>query len=94
MGLIKSLFWTVTLVSLGIFLGSYRFGGKTPVEHAKTALHHGLTQKRVEAVKERVEDAYEDAKDKLSSSKAPHEHHSPQDRAALNRLIARRPEKK
>lgn len=94
MGLIKSIFWTVTLVSLGIFLGSYRFGGKTPVEHAQKALHQTITPKRVAAVKEHVEDAYWDAKLKLSSSKTPGEHHSAQDRAALQRLIAERPQKK
>lgn len=94
MGLIKSIFWTVTLVSLGIFLGSYRFGGKTPVEHAQKALHQSVTPKQVEAVKEKVEDAWWGAKVKLAPSKTPQERHSAKDRAALQRLIAERPQKK
>jgi hypothetical protein len=92
--MLKFLVWTLAAVALGIFLASYKVQGKTPVESAQRALHQTLTPQRVKAVKERVEDAYEDAKDKVSSSKSPHEHHSTEDRDAVDALIAKRSAKK
>jgi cytoskeletal protein RodZ len=94
MGIVRLFLWTAAAVALGIFLATYKIGGHTPLETAERTWHQTLTPQRVSAVKEKVEDAYEDAKDKVSTSKAPHEHHSTEDRDAVNKLIAKRSPKK
>jgi hypothetical protein len=91
MGMLKLVVWTLAAVGLGVFLSTYKVQGHTPLESAERAFHQTVTPKRVSAVKEKVEETYEDAKDKVSASKAaPHEHHSSEDRDAVNKLIAKR----
>ena len=84
MGLLRRLGWTVALVALGAVLATTQVEGRTPLQHLGAALTgpvwHGL-QAGVAA-------AYERAKVLLASQ--PVEHHSPEDRDALNKLIAKR----
>ncbi|MGO8969548.1 MAG: hypothetical protein ACLQDQ_08255 [Myxococcaceae bacterium] len=84
MGLLRKLGWAVALVALGAVLATAQVEGKTPLQHLGAALAgpvwHGL-QAGVAA-------AYERAKVLLASQ--PVEHHSPEDRDALNKLIAKR----
>ena len=95
MGFLKLILWTAGAVALGVFISTHKVHGQTPLETAEHTWHQTVTPQRVSAVKQRVEDAYEDAKDKVASNPAaPHEHHSAQDRQAINKLIAERSTKK
>ncbi len=84
MGLLRRLVWSVALVALGAVLATVEVSGKTPLQHLGAAVTgpvwHGL--------KAGVETAYERARGLLASK--PVEHHSPEDRDALNKLIAKR----
>jgi len=84
MGLLRRLVWSVALVALGAVLATVEVSGKTPLQHLGAAVTgpvwHGL--------KAGVETAYERARGLLASK--PVEHHSPEDREELNKLIAKR----
>ncbi len=84
MGPLRRLGWAVAWVALGAVLATAQVAGKTPLQHLGTAVTgpvwHGL--------KANLEAAYEKAK--LLVASQPVEHHSPEDREALNKLIAKR----
>jgi hypothetical protein len=84
MGLLRRLGWAVSLVALGAVIATFEVGGKTPLQHLGAAVTgpvwHGL--------KAGAETAYDKARGLLASK--PVEHHSPEDRDALNKLIAKR----
>jgi len=84
MGLLRRLVWSVALVALGAVLATVEVSGKTPLQHLGAVVTgpvwHGL--------KAGAETAYEKARGLLASK--PVEHHSPEDREALNKLIAKR----
>lgn len=85
MGLLRRLGWAVALVALGAVLATTHVDGKTPLQHLEALVTgpvwHGL--------KANLETAYDKARGLLLASK-PVEHHSPEDRDALNKLIAKR----
>jgi hypothetical protein len=85
MGLLRRLGWAVCLVALGAGLASFQVEGKTPLQHLGAAVTGPLWH----GVKAGVETAYDRARGLLIASK-PVEHHSPEDRDALNKLIAKR----
>jgi len=94
MRFIRFVLWTSLMVGFGIFLSRYKVLGKTPVDHAQRMWNQQATQDRVHRVEQKAHDAIEDAKVHLGSAKAPREHHSADERAAVNQLIAQRGAKK
>jgi hypothetical protein len=84
MGLLRRLFWAVGLVALGAVLATVRVDGKTSLQHLGAV----VTGPVWHAVRTGVETAYDKARAALASK--PVEHHSPEDRDALNKLIAKR----
>lgn len=85
MGLLRRLGWAVSLVALGAVLSTTDVGGKTPLQHLGAA----VTGPVWHTLKASVETAYDRARGALLAGK-PVEHHSPEDREALNKLIAKR----
>jgi hypothetical protein len=84
MGLLRRLGWAVGFTALGALLATVQVGGKTPVQHFGAALTGPVWQ----GVKAGADTLYERARGLVSSR--PVEHHSPEDREALNKLIAKR----
>jgi hypothetical protein len=84
MGLLRRLFWAASLVALGAVLATVQVNGRTPLQHLGAA----VTGPVWHALKSGVETAYDKARGALASK--PVEHHSPEDRDALNKLIAKR----
>ncbi len=84
MGLLRRLFWAVGLVAVGAALATVQVDGKTSLQH----LGGVVTGPVWHALKAGVENAYDRARATLASK--PVEHHSPEDREALNKLIAKR----
>jgi hypothetical protein len=84
MGLLRRLFWAASLVALGAVLATVQVSGRTPLQHLGAA----VTGPVWHAIKGGAETAYERARGALASK--PVEHHSPEDRDALNKLIAKR----
>ena len=84
MGLLRRLVWSAALVALGAVLATTEVSGKTPLQHLGAA----MTGPVWHSVKAGAETAYERARGLLASK--PVEHHSPEDREALNKLIAKR----
>jgi hypothetical protein len=84
MGLLRRLGWAVSLVALGAVLATTEVKGRTPLQHLGAAVTGPLWTE----VKAGVESAYDRARVLLASK--PVEHHSPEDRDALNKLIAKR----
>ncbi len=76
MGFIKWLLWTSFAIGLGIFLATYRVEGKTPVEHVERVW------------KSKGAPLVESARGSVSTAK-PNEVHSSEDRAQVNKLIAK-----
>ena len=74
MGLLRRLGWAVALVALGAVLATTHVDGKTPLQHLEALVTGRVWHK---------------ARGLLLASK-PVEHHSPEDRDALNKLIAKR----
>jgi hypothetical protein len=87
MGLLRRLGWVVALMALGAVLATVEVSGKTPLQYLGAA----LTGPVWHSVKGGFETAYDKARVLLSVGR-PVEHHSPEDRDALNKLIAKRPQ--
>ena len=85
MGLLKRLVWAVGLVGLGAVLATAQVAGKTPLQHLGAV----VTGPVWHGVKAGAEMAYDKARSFVLARK-PVEHHSPEDRDALNKLIAKR----
>jgi hypothetical protein len=84
MGLLRRLGWAVGFTALGAVLATAEVGGRTPLQHLGTALAGPVWH----GVKAGADSLYERARGLVSSR--PVEHHSPEDREALNKLIAKR----
>lgn len=85
MGFLRRLGWAATLIALGAVMATVQVGGRTPLQHLGTAVTGPLWQ----TVKSQAESLYDRARTVVSLGK-PVEHHSPEDREALNKLIAKR----
>ncbi|MCE9666308.1 hypothetical protein LY474_00655 [Myxococcus stipitatus] len=92
MGALKFIVWTVCAVGLGIFLSKGEVDGRTPLEHMERAYKRTVKPDTVDRMKDSLEDAYEDAKGVVSRSSdaAPRERISAEDRAAVDRIIAKK----
>ena len=98
--LLKFLVWTGFSIYLGVFAATRRVAGRTPVEHFERFWNaHGFSTKVNETVKDlkgHFSTAVEDSKDTVSTAwdNKPRERHSPEDRQAVDKLIAKRQEGK
>jgi hypothetical protein len=81
--------WLTAGVALGIALATVKVDGHTCWQHTQKAWSQ-YASPAVNDAEEHLVNAVGDAKDRLTRSTTPHEHHSKNDRAALNKLIARR----
>jgi hypothetical protein len=87
MGFIRSCVWTATAVGLGIAMATVEVGGKTPLAHARAAW---ARSEAGDWLRERADDAVDRTRGALGQPQKPRERHSDEDRAALDRIIARR----
>src|SRR5262245_18246555 len=95
-GVLKFVFWTCCAVGFGIYLAKGDLNGRPPLEHMESAWKQTFRPPSVDKVKDGPRDAYEDAKDTLSSKTAPAkkaERYSEDERAAIQKLIAEKPHK-
>jgi hypothetical protein len=93
MGVLKFLVWTTCCVGLGVFLAKGEVSGRTPLEHMERTWKRNVRPTgQVDRLKEGLKDALDDAKDAVSSKtdSAPRERITPEDRAAVNRIIAQK----
>jgi hypothetical protein len=97
MGVLKFLAWTTCCVGLGVFLAKGEVNGRTPLEHMERTWKRnvrptGQVDRQVDRLKDGLKDALDDAKDAVSSKtdSAPRERITPEDRAAVNRIIAQK----
>jgi len=87
MGFIRTCVWTAATVGLGVALATVEVGGKTPLQHARSAWRSGEAS---EWIRDRADDAMDRARGALGQPQKPRERHSDEDRAALDRIIAKR----
>lgn len=102
MGFFKTVIWTAASVGAGVFLATYEIDGRTSLEHLQRAYRKTVVQSPVEQLKDSIGEALDLAKDRLAGAHAsareklanrPRERVSPDDRAALNKLIQKRPDR-
>jgi hypothetical protein len=87
MGFIRSCVWTVAAVGLGVAAATVEVGGKTPLQHARTAWR---TSEAGDWLRDRADDAVDRTRGALGQPQKPRERHTDEDRAALDRIIAKR----
>ncbi len=87
MRFLRTLVWTVGGVVLGILVATVDFGGKTPLQRAREMWRRA---EPTQWLRERAEDAADRARGALGQTQRPRERHSDEDRAALDRIIAKR----
>lgn len=82
MGFLKFLVWTACCIALGIYVSTARYDGGTPLEQMERAYRRHFPAERVAALKSELKAAVSPAR--------PSERHAPEDREAVNKLIAKR----
>jgi hypothetical protein len=89
MRLIRFVVWTGLCVAFGVWLGSGKGGGTSPLGQ----LQAGLSAFRLDGVKREAKELVTDVRKKVTAREpsGPKEQHTAQDRAAIDDLIARRP---
>ena len=87
MGFIRSCVWMAMAVGLGIALATVEVGGRTPWQHARSAWR---ASEAGDWLRDRADDAVDRAKGALGQPQKPRERHTDEDRAALDRIIAKR----
>ena len=87
MGFIRSCVWMAMAVGLGIALATVEVSGRTPWQHARSAWR---TSEAGDWLRDRADDAVDRAKGALGQPQKPRERHTDEDRAALDRIIAKR----
>ena len=87
MGFIRSCVWMAMAVGLGIALATVEVGGRTPWQHARSAWR---TSEAGDWLRDRADDAVDRAQGALGQPQKPRERHTDEDRAALDRIIAKR----
>jgi len=87
MGFIRSCVWTAVAVGVGIALATVDVGGKTPLALARAAWERS---EAADWFRDRADDAVDRARGALGQPQKPRERHSDEDRAALDRIIAKR----
>ncbi len=89
--LLKFLLWTGLAVWVGILLATHEIASRTPVQHFQRAWKRNGASAKLDELKNGIHGVVDDAKDALSSAwdKKPKERHSPEDREAVNKLVAK-----
>jgi hypothetical protein len=87
MGFIRTCVWMAVATGLGIALATVEVGGRTPWQHARSAWR---TSEAGDWLRDRADDAVDRARGALGQPQKPRERHSDEDRAALDRIIAKR----
>lgn len=94
MGVLKFLVWTACAVGIGVFLARGNVDGRSPLEHLERTWKRSVNPSAMDRMKGSVEDALEDAREAVSQKSAnapgPRERITPEDRAAINDIIARK----
>jgi hypothetical protein len=94
MGFLKFLVWTGCAVGLGVFLATGEIEGRTPLEYVQRAWKRHVQPSQVERVKDGVRDALDEARDAVNrttkQASVPRERITPEDRAAIDRIIAQK----
>lgn len=91
MGILRFVVWTTLCIGLGLFLGTYELGGKTPWQSAQSLWKQQAP--KLEKVKDGAEDLVGDVKKKVTSTPeaaAPKEKHTKDEREAIDQIIAKR----
>lgn len=94
--LLKFLVWTGLSVVLGVFLATHEIAGRTPVQHFQRAWKQSGASSKLDELRRDVQGAFEGAKDTVSTAldRKPKERHFPEEREAVNKLVAKRNEPK
>ena len=87
MGFIRTCVWTAAAVGLGVALATVEVSGKTPVQHARTAWR---TSEAGDWLRDQADEAMDRARGAMGQPQKPRERHSEEDRAALDKIIAKR----
>ena len=87
MGIIRTCVSTGMAVALGVALATVDVGGKTPLQHARAAWRN---TEAGDWLRDRADDAVDRARGALGQPQKPRERHSDEDRAALDKIIAKR----
>jgi len=87
MGFVRTCVWMVMGLGLGVAAATLNVGGKTPLAYAQAAWR---ASEASEWLQERADDAVDRARGALGQSTRPRERHSDEDRAALDKIIAKR----
>ncbi|HYO56901.1 hypothetical protein [Archangium sp.] len=94
MGFLKFLVWTGCAVGLGVFLATGEIDGRTPLEYVQRAWKRHVQPTQVDRVKDGLRDAIDEARDAVNrttkQASAPRERITPEDRAAIDRIIAQK----
>ncbi len=83
--------WTTLCIALGIFLGSYEVGGRTPWQTMQTVWKQQAPA--LNKVRDGAEDLVDDVKKKVSTqdpAAQPKERHNEEDRRAIDQIISKR----
>ncbi|HEY1333032.1 MAG TPA: hypothetical protein VGF31_02175 [Myxococcaceae bacterium] len=87
MGFIRTCVWMAMAMGLGIAVATVEVGGRTPWERARSAWR---TSEAGDWLRDHADDAVDRARGALGQPQKPRERHSDEDRAALDRIIAKR----
>jgi hypothetical protein len=87
MGFVRTCVWTVLAVGAGIAVATVEVGGRTPLAYARSAWQ---SSEASDWLRDRADDAVDRARGALGQPQKPRERHSDEDRAALDRIIAKR----
>ncbi len=87
MGFVRTCVWTVVAVGAGIAVATVEVGGRTPLAYARSAWR---SSEASDWLRDRTDDAVDRARGALGQPQKPRERHSDEDRAALDRIIAKR----
>ncbi|HEX8822366.1 MAG TPA: hypothetical protein VF794_20740 [Archangium sp.] len=101
MGFLKFLVWTGCAVGLGVFLATVDLEGRSPLEYAQRQWNRHVRPTQVERQVDRVKDGLRDAVDEakgavhrttkqVAAPATPRERITPEDRAAIDRIIAQK----
>lgn len=90
---LRFVIWTAACIAMGVFFATYEVGGKTPLQYAEQYWKRSAPTlpSMDEVVKSGAGGVMDEAKKRLGvKDEKPVEHHSSEDRDAVNRLIAKR----
>ncbi len=90
MGFLKFVVWTACCIALGIYVSTARYEGGTPLEQLERVWRRHVPAEPVAALQSEVKGAVASARAAISPQARPSERHTPEDRAAVNKLIAKR----